>query len=71
MRAALCVLAMDTSYDARTALPPSAQSNVGMAAIEEHFPASITAPQYIFSQCPHDLGTTEALDDRVACRDEV
>lgn len=60
---ALCVLAMDTSYDARTALPPSAQSNVGMAAIEEHFPASITAPQYIFIQSPHDLRTTEALAD--------
>lgn len=60
---ALCVLAMDTSYDARTALPPSAESNVGMAAIEEHFPASITAPQYIFIQSPHDLRTSEALAD--------
>ena len=60
---ALCVLAMDTSYDARTALPPSAESNVGMAAIEEHFPASITAPQYIFIQSPHDLRTPEALAD--------
>lgn len=60
---ALCVLAMDTSYDARTALPPSAESNVGMAAIEEHFPASITAPQYIFVQSPHDLRTPEALAD--------
>lgn len=60
---ALCVLAMDTSYDARTALPPSAESNVGMAAIEEHFPASISAPQYIFIQSPHDLRTPEALAD--------
>lgn len=60
---ALCVLAMDTSYDARTALPPSAESNVGMAAIEEHFPASITAPQYVFIQSPHDLRTPEALAD--------
>ena len=60
---ALCVLAMDTSYDARTALPPSAESNVGMAAIEEHFPASITAPQYIFVQSPRDLRTPEALAD--------
>jgi putative drug exporter of the RND superfamily len=60
---AACVLIMDTSYDARTALPPSAESNVGMAAIEEHFPASITAPQYIFIRSPHDLRTTEALGD--------
>ncbi|WP_395307574.1 RND family transporter [Mycobacterium sp. AMU20-3851] len=60
---ALCVMVMDTSYDARTALPPDAESNVGMAAIEEHFPASITAPQYIFIQSPHDLRTSEALAD--------
>jgi RND superfamily putative drug exporter len=58
-----CVLAMHTSYDARTALPMSAESNVGMAVIERHFPASITAPQYIFIQSPHDLRTTKALAD--------
>ena len=34
-----------------------------MAAIEQHFPASITAPQYIFIQSPHDLRTTKALAD--------
>jgi RND superfamily putative drug exporter len=60
---ALCVTALHTSYDARTALPPSAESNIGMAAIEQHFPASITAPQYIFIQSPHDLRTTKALAD--------
>jgi putative drug exporter of the RND superfamily len=60
---AACALAMNTSYDARTALPPSAESNVGMAAIERHFPASITAPQYIFIQSPHDLRTTKGLAD--------
>ena len=58
-----CVLALHTSYDARTSLPPSAESNIGMAAIERHFPASITAPQYIFIQSPHDLRTTKALAD--------
>ena len=58
-----CVLLMHTSYDARTALPSTAESNVGMAAIERHFPASITAPQYIFIQSPHDLRTTKALAD--------
>jgi len=60
---ALCVIALHTSYDARTSLPPSAESNIGMAAIEQHFPASITAPQYIFIQSPHDLRTTKALAD--------
>jgi RND superfamily putative drug exporter len=60
---ALCVTALHTSYDARTALPPSAESNIGMAAIEQHFPASTTAPQYVFIQSPHDLRTTKALAD--------
>jgi RND superfamily putative drug exporter len=60
---AACVLALHTSYDARTSLPPTAESNVGMAAIERHFPASITAPQYVFIQSPHDLRTTKALAD--------
>jgi putative drug exporter of the RND superfamily len=57
------VLALHTSYDARTSLPPSAESNVGMAAIERHFPASLTAPQYIFIHSPHDLRTSKALAD--------
>ncbi|MDR3661835.1 MAG: RND family transporter [Mycobacterium sp.] len=57
------VFALHTSYDARTSLPPSAESNVGMAAIERHFPASVTAPQYLFIQSPHDLRTTKGLAD--------
>jgi putative drug exporter of the RND superfamily len=58
-----CVSLLHTSYDARTTLPPSAESNVGMAVIEQHFPASITAPQYVFIQSPHDLRTTKGLAD--------
>ncbi|MHA3024761.1 MMPL/RND family transporter [Mycobacterium sp. BMJ-28] len=60
---AACVTLLHTSYDARSALPASAESNVGMAAIERHFPASLTAPQYVFIQSPHDLRTTKALAD--------
>lgn len=60
---AACVLLLHTSYDARTSLPAAAESNVGMAAIERHFPASLTAPQYVFIQSPHDLRTTKALAD--------
>ncbi|MFG1932899.1 RND family transporter [Mycobacterium sp. NPDC048908] len=60
---AACVLFLHTSYDARTTLPATAESNVGMAAIERHFPASVTAPQYIFIQSPHDLRTTKGLAD--------
>ncbi|BBZ47088.1 MMPL/RND family transporter [Mycobacterium parmense] len=60
---ASCVTMLHTSYDARTTLPPSAESNVGMAALEKHFPASLTAPQYIFIQSPHDLRTSKGLAD--------
>lgn len=58
-----CVMWLHTSYDARTALPASAESNIGFATIEKHFPASVTAPQYLFIQSPHDLRTTKALAD--------
>jgi RND superfamily putative drug exporter len=68
---AACVLLLHTSYDARTSLPPSAESNVGMAAIERHFPASITAPQYVFIQSPHDLRTSKALADLEQMADRV
>ena len=54
---------LHTSYDARTALPANAESNIGMAAIEKHFPASVTAPQYLFVQSSHDLRTTKGLAD--------
>ncbi|MCU1694616.1 MAG: rane protein [Mycobacterium sp.] len=60
---ASCVALLHTSYDARTSLPSSAESNVGMAVIEHHFPASLTAPQYVFINSPHDLRTTKALAD--------
>ena len=60
---ASCVTLMHTSYDARTTLPPSAESNIGYAAIEHHFPASSTIPQYIFIQSPHDLRNTKSLAD--------
>jgi RND superfamily putative drug exporter len=58
-----CVVALHTSYDARTTLPPSAESNIGFAAVEHHFPASVTAPQYILIQSPHDLRTSKGLAD--------
>lgn len=60
---AACVALMETTYDARDELPPSAESNAGMAAIERHFPASSTAPQYVYISSPHDLRTSKALAD--------
>jgi putative drug exporter of the RND superfamily len=60
---AACVAALHTSYDARTSLPPSAESNIGFATVERHFPASVTAPQYLLIQSPHDLRTSKGLAD--------
>lgn len=60
---ASCVAVMHTSYDARTTLPPLAESNVGYSAIEHHFPASSTIPEYVFIQSSHDLRSSMALAD--------
>jgi putative drug exporter of the RND superfamily len=60
---ASCVALIHTSYDARSTLPPTAESNIGHSAIEQHFPASSTIPEYIFIQSPHDLRSTKALAD--------
>lgn len=58
-----CVPLLRSNYDARSSLPPSAQSNVGNAALDRHFPSSSSTPQYIFIQSPHDLRNTTALAD--------
>lgn len=58
-----CAALARSSYDARTSLPPSAESNVGYAAINRHFPQSETVPQYIFVRSPHDLRNAKSLAD--------
>lgn len=60
---AACVPLLRSNYDARTTLPPSAQSNIGYAAMDRHFPPSSITPQYIFVRSPHDLRDTKALAD--------
>jgi len=55
---AACVPLLRSNYDARTTLPPSAQSNIGYAAMDRHFPPSSITPQYIFVRSPHDLRDT-------------
>ncbi len=60
---ASCAALAHSSYDARTTLPPSAQSNVGYAAMDRHFPVSSTVPQYIFVHSPHDLRNAKSLAD--------
>lgn len=60
---ASCVALIHTSYDERATLPPDSESNIGFTAIQRHFPASSTIPQYIFIQSPHDLRTSKGLAD--------
>lgn len=58
-----CATLVRYNYDDRTALPASAQSNIGYAAMERHFPVNSATPQYLLIQSPHDLRTPKALAD--------
>ena len=60
---ATCATLMRFNYDDRKSLPASAESNLGFAAIDRHFPASSMTPQYLLVQSPHDLRTPKALAD--------
>lgn len=51
------------NYDDRKAVPPSAPSSVGYAALERHFPISQSIPEYILVQSTHDLRNPRALAD--------
>jgi len=51
------------NYDDRKALRSSAPSSVGYAALDRHFPANQSIPEYILVQSPHDLRTPRALAD--------
>jgi RND superfamily putative drug exporter len=51
------------NYDDRKALPQSAESNIGYAAMDRHFPVNSTIPQYVYIESPHDLRTPKALAD--------
>jgi putative drug exporter of the RND superfamily len=51
------------TYDDRKALPSSAPSSVGYAALDRHFPVNQSIPEYILVQSPHDLRTPQALAD--------
>jgi RND superfamily putative drug exporter len=60
---ASCGLLGHFNYDDRKNLPASADSNLGYAAVERHFPLNATIPQYLFITSPHDLRTPKALAD--------
>ena len=51
------------NYDDLKTLPSSADSTLGYAAMNRHFPMNETIPQYLFVHSPHDLRTPRALAD--------
>jgi putative drug exporter of the RND superfamily len=58
-----CVSLVHYNYDDSKALPASAESSIGYAAVNQRFPLTSIIPQYLFIQSPHDLRTPEALAD--------
>ncbi|MBV8180997.1 MAG: MMPL family transporter [Mycobacterium sp.] len=59
------------NYDDRKALPSSAPSSIGYAALDRHFPVNQSIPEYILIQSPHDLRTPQALADLEQMADRV
>jgi putative drug exporter of the RND superfamily len=59
------------NYDDRKALPASAPSSIGYAALDHHFPVNQSIPEYILIQSPHDLRTPQALADLEQMADRV
>jgi putative drug exporter of the RND superfamily len=51
------------NYDERKALPASAESSVGYAELDKHFPPNLIIPEYLVIESPHDLRAAKALAD--------
>ncbi|BBZ51864.1 MMPL family transporter [Mycobacterium heidelbergense] len=68
---ASCAGLVRYNYDDRKALPPSAPSSLGYAALDRHFPVNQSIPEYILIQSPHDLRTPQALADLEQMADRV
>jgi putative drug exporter of the RND superfamily len=68
---ASCAGLVRHNYDDRKALPSSAPSSVGYAALDRHFPANQSIPEYILVQSPHDLRTPRALADLEQMADRI
>ena len=58
-----CAAFLRPTFNDRLQLPPSAESNVGFAAMQQHFSTSTLLPEYIYIHSPHDLRTPQALAD--------
>lgn len=68
---ASCAGLVHYNYDDRKALPSSASSSVGYAALDRHFPVNQSIPEYILVQSPRDLRTPKALADLEQMADRV
>ncbi len=60
---ASCATLAHFNYDDRKAVPPSAPSSIGYAALERHIPISKSIPEFVLVQSPQDLRTPRALAD--------
>lgn len=51
------------NYDDRKVLPAAAESSIGYAALDDHFAANQTIPQYLVIESDRDLRTARSLAD--------
>lgn len=58
---ALVLPTMQLSFDERAAQPPDTPSNLGLAAMAEHFPPNQTLPDYLLIRSDHDMANTRDL----------
>ncbi len=58
---ALVLPTMQLSFDERAAQPADTPSNLGLAAMAEHFPPNQTLPDYVLIGSDHDMANTRDL----------
>ncbi len=58
---ALALPTMQLSFDERAAQPPDTPSNLGLAAMTEHFPPNQTLPDYLLIRSDHNMANTRDL----------
>lgn len=58
---AMALPSMQLSFDERAAQPSDTPSNLGLAALDKHFPANETLPDYLLIRSDHDMRNTRDL----------
>lgn len=58
---ALMLPTMQLSFDERSAQPPDTPSNLGLAALNDHFPVNETLPDYLLVRADHDMANARDL----------